>query len=120
MAGAVRRHSTRNPALSANGNLLTHVDQANRTTTYTYNDIGKVATKRDALNQTESFAYEPGGKLSRHTDRKGQVAGVSYVGGSRVQVLALRRAASRACRNPRLSGHGRVTRVGFGATTANP
>ncbi len=78
------------------GNVLTQTDANNHTTTFTYNGIGHVASKKDALLNVETSLYEPGGLLAQRTDRLGQVSGVTY------------------------DNLGRVSTIGFGATTASP
>lgn len=55
-----------------NGNLLSVSDTKNQTTTYTYDNMDRLATRKDALNRQESYLYGPAGNLTQFTDRKNQ------------------------------------------------
>ncbi len=79
-----------------NANLTGFRDAKNNLTQFTYDLRNRVASKIDALNQSESYGYDPAGNLTRITDRKGQVTGFVY------------------------DELGRRTRIGYGATVANP
>ncbi len=47
-----------------NGNLLTLTDARGKTTTWTYDDMDRVATRTDPLSRDESFEYDLNGNLT--------------------------------------------------------
>jgi YD repeat-containing protein len=53
-------------------------DAKNQTTTYTYDNMDRLATRKDALNRTESYQYDLAGNLSQFTDRKNQGSTFQY------------------------------------------
>lgn len=61
-----------------NGNLLTLTDAKNQTTTYTYDNMDRLATRKDALNRQESYQYDLASNLTTFTDRKNQVTTFQY------------------------------------------
>ena len=52
--------------------------RANKTTTWTYDDMDRVETRTDPLSRDESFVYDLNGNLTSWTDRKGQVTTYQY------------------------------------------
>ncbi|MDH5348779.1 MAG: hypothetical protein OEW13_12830 [Nitrospira sp.] len=57
---------------------LTVTDAKNQTTTYTYDNMDRLAPRKDALNRTESYQYDLAGNLTQFTDRKNQVTTFQY------------------------------------------
>ncbi|BAX59554.1 RHS repeat-associated core domain-containing protein [Burkholderia stabilis] len=52
----------------AEGRLLRHTDQLNRSTRYSYDAVGRVASRADALGQTIAYRYDRLGRLTALTD----------------------------------------------------
>ncbi|MBN3794159.1 RHS repeat-associated core domain-containing protein [Burkholderia sp. Ac-20392] len=52
----------------AEGRLLRHTDQLNRSTGYSYDAAGRIASRADALGQTLAYRYDRLGRLSVLTD----------------------------------------------------
>ncbi|MBR8458671.1 RHS repeat protein [Burkholderia dolosa] len=52
----------------AEGRLLRHTDQLNRSTRYSYDAAGRVASRADALGQTIAYRYDRLGRLTALTD----------------------------------------------------
>ncbi|WP_175999287.1 RHS repeat-associated core domain-containing protein [Burkholderia stabilis] len=52
----------------AEGRLLRHTDQLNRSTRYSYDAVGRIATRADALGQTIAYRYDRLGRLTALTD----------------------------------------------------
>ncbi|WP_244102133.1 RHS repeat-associated core domain-containing protein [Burkholderia ambifaria] len=52
----------------AEGRMLTHTDQLNRSTRYGYDAVGRIASRADALGQTIAYRYDRLGRLSALTD----------------------------------------------------
>ncbi|VBB11929.1 RHS repeat-associated core domain-containing protein [Burkholderia stabilis] len=52
----------------AEGRLLRHTDQLNRTTRYSYDAVGRIASRVDALGQTLAYRYDRLGRLIALTD----------------------------------------------------
>jgi len=61
-----------------NGNLLTLTDARNNTTTYTYDNMDRLATRQDALLAIESSQYDGKGNLTQFTDRRNKVTTFQY------------------------------------------
>jgi RHS repeat-associated protein len=64
-----------------NGNLLTLTDAlgSGHTTTYTYDNLDRVATRQDPLHDPlESYQYDKNGNLTQFTDRRGKVTTFQY------------------------------------------
>ncbi|WGY68779.1 RHS repeat protein [Burkholderia cepacia] len=65
---------TRSPAgvehvqYDAEGRLLRHTDQLNRSTRYGYDAVGRIASRADALGQTIAYRYDRLGRLTALTD----------------------------------------------------
>lgn len=55
-------------------------DANGHTTTYTYNNMDRVATRIDPLANTESYHYDFNGNLVQFTDRRGTVTTYGYDG----------------------------------------
>lgn len=53
-------------------------DANSHTTTYTYENMDRLATRTDALNRAESYQYDQNGNLSQFTDRRGKVTTYMY------------------------------------------
>jgi YD repeat-containing protein len=66
----------------ANGNLLTLTDAlgSSHKTTYTYDNMDRVATRKDALpqNPAEIYQYDLNGNLKQFTDRRTKVTTFQY------------------------------------------
>ncbi|VWB48647.1 RHS repeat-associated core domain-containing protein [Burkholderia lata] len=52
----------------AEGRLLRHTDQLNRSTRYSYDAAGRIASRADALGQTVAYRYDRLGRLTALTD----------------------------------------------------
>ncbi|WP_080422480.1 RHS repeat-associated core domain-containing protein [Burkholderia ubonensis] len=52
----------------AEGRLLRHTDQLNRSTRYSYDAAGRIASRADALGQTLAYRYDRLGRLAALTD----------------------------------------------------
>ncbi|WP_080419960.1 RHS repeat-associated core domain-containing protein [Burkholderia ubonensis] len=52
----------------AEGRLLRHTDQLDRSTRYSYDAVGRIASRADALGQTLAYRYDRLGRLSALTD----------------------------------------------------
>ncbi|QDW49228.1 RHS repeat-associated core domain-containing protein [Burkholderia sp. KBS0801] len=52
----------------AEGRMLRHTDQLNRSTRYGYDAVGRIASRADALGQTIAYRYDRLGRLSALTD----------------------------------------------------
>ncbi|MBR8512127.1 RHS repeat-associated core domain-containing protein [Burkholderia cenocepacia] len=52
----------------AEGRLLGHTDQLNRSTRYGYDAVGRIASRSDALGQTIAYRYDRLGRLTALTD----------------------------------------------------
>ncbi|MDR5671465.1 RHS repeat protein, partial [Burkholderia cenocepacia] len=52
----------------AEGRLLGHTDQLNRSTRYGYDAVGRIASRADALGQTIAYRYDRLGRLTALTD----------------------------------------------------
>jgi len=63
-----------------NGNLLTLTDAlgTTHTTTYTYDNMDRLATRKDPLGNSESYQYDLDGNLFQFTDRRGKIATFKY------------------------------------------
>ena len=63
-----------------NGNLLSLTDALHlqHPTTWTYDNMDRVATRIDSLQRPESYGYDLEGNLVTTTDRKGQVTSLTY------------------------------------------
>ena len=55
-----------------NGNLLSVTDAQNYATSYSYNNMDRLATRTDPLLRAESYVYDGNGNLATFTDRKNQ------------------------------------------------
>ncbi len=53
-------------------------DSPNKTTSYSYDNMDRVASRTDPLFRQESYLYDANGNLRQVTDRKNQVTGYSY------------------------------------------
>ncbi len=60
------------------GNLLTRTTPDNKTTTFTYNTIGKPLTVTDALGNTTTMEYDSSGNLTRITDPLENTSQMAY------------------------------------------
>lgn len=52
----------------AEGRLLQHTDQLNRSTRYSYDSVGRIASRADALGRTLAYRYDRLGRLSALND----------------------------------------------------
>ncbi|WP_230953246.1 RHS repeat-associated core domain-containing protein [Burkholderia stagnalis] len=52
----------------AEGRLLRHTDQLDRSTRYSYDAVGRIASRADALGQTLAYRYDRLGRLTALTD----------------------------------------------------
>jgi len=62
----------------AQGNLSTTTTPDNKTTTFTYNAMGKPLNITDALGNTSTMAYDASGNLTRVTDPLGNFSAMAY------------------------------------------
>ena len=53
------------------GNQISQIDALNRTTTYSYDNLGRRTSRTLPGTQSESFGYDPEGNLISHTDFNG-------------------------------------------------
>ena len=53
-------------------------DPKTQTTTYTYNNMDRVAMRKNPLLKTESYLYDGNGNLTKLTDRKAQITNYTY------------------------------------------
>ncbi len=60
------------------GNMLSRTTPDNKTTTFTYNTIGKPLTVTDAMNNTTTMEYDASGNLIRVTDPLGNFSTMAY------------------------------------------
>jgi RHS repeat-associated protein len=63
-----------------NGNLLTLTDAlgSSHVTTYTYDNMDRLATRKDPLGNSESNQYDKNGNLIQFTDRRGKITTYQY------------------------------------------
>ena len=57
---------------------MTVKDANNHTTSYTYENMDRLATRADPLNRTESYQYDMNGNLTQFTDRRGKITTYTY------------------------------------------
>jgi len=65
-------------AYDANGNLLSVTDARSNATTYTYDNMDRLATRVDPLTRSESCRYDLAGNMTQFTDRKSQATAYTY------------------------------------------
>ncbi len=63
-----------------NGNLLSVTDARSNQTTYTYENMDRLATRTDPLLRAESYQYDLAGNMTEFTDRKSQITSYTYDG----------------------------------------
>jgi len=60
------------------GNKLTQTDAESRTTSWEYDDLGRVISRTLPLGQSEHFTYDAAGNVLTHTDFKGNTTDFEY------------------------------------------